>query len=442
MNAVISPEIVLLLMITTMVIFIIMGYPVAFVLGGIATLFGLVFIGPGVFDFFMFRMYNLFSDYLLVAVPMFVFMGIIIEKSGIAVRLYDAMHIILGRLNGGLAVATVITCTIFAAATGVIGASVVTMSLLAVPAMLKYKYDKGLATGSVCAGGTLGVLIPPSVLIIIYGQAAGISVGQLFMGAVTPGILLSTLYVVYILIRSLLNPAIAPAISPEEVKAPLSKKIYLFSTSVLPVAALILTILGSIFFGIAAPTEAAGIGALAALGLSFAYGGLTIDKLKDAVYRTTRISAMAYMLLIGSGFFSLVFIRLGGTTVVRNALLGLPFGDIGILLVMLLIVVLMGMFLDPIAVVMIAVPILTPIAESLEFHPIWFALIVSVALQVGFLSPPFAMSIFYLKGSAPPEIATSDIYKGVVPFLCIQAIAIVLLIVFPEIITWLPELMF
>jgi tripartite ATP-independent transporter DctM subunit len=436
-----NPYFITMLMIVCMVCFLILGYPVAFVLGGIATIFGLIFIGPEAINFSMFKVYGTFSEYLLVAVPLFVFMGVVIEKSGLATRLFDAMHVILGRLPGGLAVTTVITSTIFAAATGVINASVVTMGLLALPAMLKHKYSIPLATGSITAGGTLGVLIPPSVIILIYGPVAGISVGKLFMGAVIPGALLSLVYSIYIIIHCYIKPEDGPPIPKSEVNVSLSKKIYLLSTSVLPVGLLMLAVLGTIFFGIASPTEAAGIGALASLLLAAAYKKLTFQDLKESIYRTATVSAMTFLILICAGFFTIVFTRLGGNKVVENLLVSLPFPDWGILLAILAIIFLMGMFLDEIAVIMIAVPIISPIAAGLGYDPLWFALVVMVVMQTGFLSPPFALSIFYLKGVAPPEVKTSHIYKGVVPFIALQLFVILILMVFPELVTWLPDLM-
>lgn len=436
-----NPYFITMLMIVCMVVFLISGYPVAFVLGGIATIFGLVFLGPSAISYSMFKVYGTFSEYLLVAVPLFVFMGVIIEKSGLAGRLYDAMHVILGGLPGGLAVTTVVTSTIFAAATGVVNASVVTMGLLALPSMLKHKYNIPLATGAITAGGTLGVLIPPSVIILIYGPVAGISVGKLFFAAVIPGIVLSLAYTIYIIIYCFIKPEAGPRLPKSEVNIPLSKKIHLLSTSVLPVGILMFAVLGTIFFGIASPTEAAGIGALASIVLAVAYKQLTFKNLKESIYRTATVSAMTFMILICAGFFTIVFTRLGGNQVVENLLTSLPFPAWGILIAVLGIIFLMGMFLDEIAIIMIAVPIITPIIAGLGYDPLWFAILVMVVMQTGFLSPPFALSIFYLKGVAPPEVKTSHIYKGVLPFIALQIIVIAILMTFPNLITWLPDLM-
>ncbi len=436
-----SAELLTYLMLGSLVVLIVMGYPIAFVLGGLATIFGLLFVGPQVMNLFMLKIFGVMGDYILIAIPLFVFMGVIIEKSGLALRLYDAMHVLMGRLRGGLALATVVTCTIFAAATGVIGASVVTMGLLALPAMLKYKYDKPLATGAICAGGTLGILIPPSVMILIYGPLAGISVGKLFMAAFIPGLLLAGLYVLYIIVRCYINPELGPALPEDALRVPWQRKLYLFVTSVLPVSVLILAVLGTIFFGLAAPTEAAGIGAFASLLLAAAYRQLTWANLKEAVYRTMTISSMIFLVLIAAGFFTSIFIRLGGGNVVSDLVLGLPFPSWGIVLTMFVIVFLMGMFIDWIGTIMIAVPLFTPIAVKLGLDPVWFAMMIIVVMQTSFLTPPFAYAIFYLKGIAPPEIQTGHIYRGVVPFILLQFVGVALLAIFPQLILWLPSLM-
>lgn len=438
-----SPELITFLMLGSLITLIVLGYPVAFVLGGLATIFGLIFVGPQVVNLFMLRIFGVMSDYILLAIPLFVFMGVVIEKSGLATRLYDAAYVIMGRLPGGLAIATLFTCTVFAAATGVIGASVVTMGLLALPSMLRYNYDKQMATGAICAGGTLGILIPPSVLILIYGPLAGISVGKLFMGAFIPGIMLAGLYLAYVLIRCFINPSLGPAMPPDhpDLQIPAGRKLYLFATSILPISLLILAVLGSIFFGVAAPTEAAGVGALAAMLLAAGYRQLTLANLKEAVYSTMKISCMIYLVLIGAGFFTAIFINLGGGNVVHDMVLGLPLPNWGILLVMFSIIFIMGMFIDWIGVLMICVPLFTPIAATLGYDPLWFAMMFIVVMQTSFLTPPFAYAIFYLKGIAPPEVTTGHIYRGVAPFIILQFIGVALLALFPQLILWLPGLM-
>ncbi len=439
----ISIELFTFMMLGSLIALIVLGYPVAFVLGGLATIFGLIFVGPQVVNLFMLRIFGVMSDYILLAIPLFVFMGVVIEKSGLAGRLYDATFVIMGRVRGGLAIATLVTCTIFAAATGVVGASVVTMGLLALPSMLRYKYNIPMATGSICAGGTLGILIPPSVMILIYGPLAGISVGKLFMAAFIPGLLLAGLFLAYVFIRCLVNPADGPAMPADhpDLNIPLGRKLYLFSTSVLPVALLILTVLGSIFFGVAAPTEAAGVGCLAAMLLAIAYRQFNLSALKETIYRTMTISCMIYLVLIGAGFFTAIFINQGGGDVVKNLVLGLPLPNWGILVVMFAIVFIMGAFIDWIGVLMIAVPLFTPIAAALGYDPLWFAMMFIVVMQTSFLTPPFAYAIFYLKGIAPPEVTTGHIYRGIVPFIILQWIGVFLLAAFPKLITWLPGMM-
>ena len=432
-------ELVTLLMLASLIATVMLGFPIGFSLAGIATIFGLIFVGPQIGNAFMLRLYVSLSDYTLIAIPLFVFMGIIIEKSGLAAKLYDAIYVLTGRLKGGLAIATVLTCTIFAAATGVVGATVVTMGIMSLPAMMKYKYDKPLAAGAVCAGGALGILIPPSILILVYAPVANISVGALLIGAFVPGMILALLYVLYIGIRCFINPKMGPSASDEDINVPVMVKIKMFSTSVLPVLGLILAVLGTIFFGLAAPTEAAAIGALAAVLLAAAYRKLSWETLKEAAYRTARTSAMVYLVVIGASFFTTVFMRLGSGQVVENLILGLPFGPWGILICMWTVIIIMGCFLDWIGIIMIVVPLFTPIAVQLGFNPVWFSLMNIVVLQTSFLTPPFALTIFYLKGIAPPEITLSDIYRGVVPYLLLMVLAIVIFSVFPEILLFAPR---
>ncbi len=320
-----SIEAVTLLMLASLIALILAGYPIGLVLAGVSTIFGLIFLGPKVLDLFVLRLFVNLSDYIIIAVPLFVFMGIIIEKSGIAMRLFDAMYIIFGRLRGGLAVATVVTCTIFATATGVVGASVVAMGIIALPAMLKYNYDKALATGSICASGTLGILIPPSIMIILYGPLAGISVGVLLSAAFLPGLVLSALYVIYVLVKCYIDPAAGPAVEGDALKVTAKQKLVMFFTSVFPVVGLILAVLGTIFFGLAAPTEAAALGAFFACVMACAYKKLNLQVLKEAAIRTMTTTAMVYVVVIGAGFFTGVFMRLGSGTVVKDMILGLPF---------------------------------------------------------------------------------------------------------------------
>ncbi len=426
-------------MLSSLITVVLLGFPIGFSLAGIATVFGIIFIGPQVANVFMLRLFVVFADYILIAIPLFVFMGIIIERSGIATRLYDTMYVLLGKLKGGLAIATVLSCTIFAAATGVVGATVVTMGIMSLPAMMKYKYDKPLACGAICAGGALGILIPPSILILVYAPVANVSVGALLIGAFVPGLVLASLYVLYIGIRCFITPSMGPSIAPSEIKVTVFQKTKMFLTSVFPVCLLILAVLGSIFFGLAAPTEAAAIGAFAAIIMAAFYKALSLGVLKEAAIRTMSTSAMVYLVVIGASFFTSVFMRLGCGQVVENLVLGLPFGRWGILLCMWAIIIVMGAFLDWIGIVMIVVPLFTPIAKALDFDPIWFAIMNIVVLQTSFLTPPFAYTIFYLKGIAPEEVTLAHIYRGVIPFLLLMLVAVLLFSLFPSIIMFAPK---
>lgn len=438
-----SREMITLLMSGSLFLFIIWGYPIAFVMGGIATIFGLIFLGPQAIHIFVLNTYETLMDFMLIAIPLFTFMGIMIEKSGVAMRLYDALHVIMGRLRGGLLIATVIACAILAAATGVIGVSVAIMGVLALPSMLKYKYNMPLSTGAICAGGALGVLIPPSILLIVYDDAAGgVHLRNLFMGAIGPGLLLVVLYLAYIIISCYIKPELGPALPEDAVNLPWSKKLYLFVTSVLPVSVIIFAVLGSIVIGFCTATEAAGVGALASIVLAAFYRNLNFQTLKDAVVNTMTISCMVYLVIFGASFFSGVYVRLGGVEVVYNLIMGLSIPNWGIIAVMFLIVFLMGMFIDWLGTIMITVPIFTPIVTKLGFDPVWFAIMMVLVMQTGFLTPPFAYSIFYLKGVSPPEVTTFDIYRGVIPFILLQILGVVICWLFPDIILWLPRILY
>lgn len=436
-----SPEFIVLLMFVGLFIGIFFGYPTAFVLGGLAMIFGVLFSGLEVFGFFIVRLEGVMKNYTLLAVPLFLFMGVFIEKSGVAERLFSSLYLLLGGLRGGLGISTIAISALFAAATGVVGASEVTIGLMALPAMLSRDYNKSLACGSICAGGTLGILIPPSVMIVIYGPIANISVGKLFLGAIFPGILLALMYIVYIAIRCYFKPQDGPPMPLSEREAPLSRKLFLLLTSIAPPAVLVFMVLGSIFFGIAAVTEAAAVGAITSILLAAIYGRLTYQVLKEACIQTLQITSMILMIAVAASFFATVFVSLGGDDVISNLFLNLPLGKWGILFSIMLLLIIVGMFIDWIGIVFIVVPLITPIAEALGFDPIWFAVLVMVNLQISFLTPPFAYSIFYLKGITPPEVQTTDIYKGVVPFVGLQIIGLAACVLFPSLITFMPGLM-
>ncbi|MFC3104398.1 TRAP transporter large permease [Salinisphaera aquimarina] len=433
------------------------GYPVAFTLGGTAVLFTL--IGSDMVTHFgltlpwepVFRMArlnilpgrifgNIMDNYQLVAVPFFVFMGVMLEKSKLAEDLLETMGVLFGRMRGGLAISVVAVGTLLAASTGVVGASVVTMGVLALPVMLKYNYDKGLACGVVAASGTLGQIVPPSIVLIILGDQMGVSVGDLFLGALVPGVMLALLYVLWVVVVAVRHPERAPAL-PESARQIHGRRLVLrVLAMMLPPLALILVVLGTIFAGIATPTEAGAMGALGATLLAAVNKRLTWVNLRAVMDQTVRLTGMVFVILIGATAFTMVFSSLGGPQLVDAVLIDLPGGTIGFLFFTMLVIFLLGFFIDFIEISFIVVPVVTPIAIKLGIDPLWFAVLIAVNLQASFLTPPFGFALFYLKGVAPPGIRTGDIYRGVVPFIGIQLFALILLWVFPQLVLWLPEL--
>jgi len=438
-----SPEIVCIIMLGGLVLGVLIGYPIAFVIGSIGLIVGYVLFGATVFALLYARLFCLIHSYTLLAVPLFVFMGVMLQRSGIAERMYAALYVWLSGFRGGLAIITVLIGTILAACVGVIGASISMLALMALPAMLKRGYSKSLASGSVCAGGTLGQLIPPSILLVIYGPMATISVGKLFMGAICPGLVLSGLYCGYIALRCLFQPKIAPVVPPEERAVPLVKKISTLATSLAPPALLILAVLGTIFLGIAPPTEAAAVGAFVAIVLAIAYRRFSWQILKETALHTLRITSM--ILLIGGMSFAFVgvFLSAGGGEVVGDLILGAPFGRWGAFAVIMLIVFILGFFIDIIGIIFIIVPIISPLVPILGFDSLWFAIMINVNFQMAFMTPPFALAIFFLRGSAPQELGVTmaDIIRGVIPFVGLIFIGLGLFVAFPDIILWLPGMM-
>jgi len=396
--------------------------------------------GTPAMQLFYTRMWELVRNYVLLAVPLFIFMGVMLEHSRITERMHDALYLWLGRLRGGLAISTVLLGTILAACVGVIGASVTMLALVALPAMVRRGYDKSLASGAVCAGGTLGILIPPSVMLVIYGPMAVLSVGRLFMGAIFPGLVLSGLYCSYITVRCFLEPKIAPALAPEERVVPFWEKTAMLATSLVPPVFLVLAVLGTIFLGIAPPTEAAAVGAFAAILLTIAYRRFTWRTLKDTVVETLRVSSMVMFIAACAYMFTGVFLGLGGGSVVKELILSAPGGRWGPFVIIMFILFILGMFIDWLGIVFIMVPIITPVGAALGFDSLWFAMMVCVNLQTSFMTPPFAYAIFYLRGAAEPAlgITTADVIRGVIPFVILIIVGLGLCIAFPEIILWLP----
>ncbi len=408
------------------------GFPVAFTLLGTSLVFGLIGFGWDFFNLLPLRIWGVMTNFTLVAVPLFVFMGVMLERSGIARELIEAMAGLLGRLRGGLAVAVVVVGALLGASTGIVGATVVTMGLLALPTMIERGYQHELASGTVAASGTLGQIIPPSIVLVLLGDIIGVSVGDLFIGAVLPGLLLVALYMGYILIRTRFNPQLAPGLDSSRVGAGHLLR------ALLPPLFLMVAVLGSIFAGIASPTEAAGVGAAGALLLCALKKRFSLPVLRDVMETTTRLTSMVFIILTGAAAFGLVFRGLGGDMLIRGFMAHLPFGKWGVLAVTMAVIFVVGFFLDFIEITFIHIPVLAPIMVQYGFDPVWFAILFAVNLQTSFLTPPFGFALFYLKGTAPPGVSTLSIYRGIIPFVLLQLLALALVIIFPALVTWLP----
>ncbi len=427
------------IMMGLLLVMVICGVHLSFALLFLSIVFGLIFQGTLILDMSMLKCFGMMESEILIAVPLFVFMGTVLEKSGVAEGVYQSLYEVFGPIRGGLAFSTVATCTVFASCTGVIAATLTTMTLLAVPAMLKRKYDRGLATGVVCAGGSLGILIPPSVMLVMYGPMANLSVAQLFAAALFPGLLLAGLYLIYIGFISWIKPHYAPAISKEERPASSGAAWGRVAKHMLPSMFLIIAVLGSIIAGVASPTEASGVGAFAALIICAFYGRLNYPNIKEAAYTTLIVSAMVFFIIMAAGIFNSIFLFLGGGTLIKSMLMAMPYGKWFIMFVMMFILFILGFFISWQGLLYVVVPIFLPVAANLGFNPLWFGLLICLNLQMSFLTPPFAYAIFFVKGSSPPEVKTMDIYRGVIPFVFLQAVAVFLCIVFPDIILWLPR---
>ncbi len=437
-----SPEFITIGMFIGLMVGLFMGHQLAFVLGGLAVIFGYLGWGPTAFYMFINQTWGIMDNYILVCIPLFILMAQLLDQSGVAEELFDTMRYLFGPIRGGLAVAVVIVSTLFGACTGIIGASVVTMGLLSMPVMLKYNYNKRLASGAVCAGGTLGILIPPSIMLVVMADQAATSVGKLFAGAVVPGLILSGLYIAYILIRCWLKPNDGPAITKEERQSVTNLQLTkMVMKSLVPPMVLILGVLGSIFAGIATPTEAAGVGAIIAFIMTLAYGKFSWSGLKSAVVNTAKTTSMVIIILVGAACFSSIFMGSGGGEVVKDFIYGIGFGKWGTFIIMMVILFFLGMFIDWIGIIMITFPIFLPIARDLGFDKTWFVVTMAVMLQDSFLTPPFGYALFYLKGVAPREVKTSDIYWGAFPFWRLMELGLLIVVIWPSTITWLANLL-
>ena len=442
-------EILALAMFFAFILLVFTGFPVAWVLAGLAILFTAIAIVASVgfgmpigidwayTSITVERVWNVMENWVMVALPMFIFMGLMLDRSGIASRLMSGFATLFRGINGGLAVSVVLIGVLLAATTGIIGASVVLLALLGLPVMLEQNYNKSVAAGTVCAVGTLGILIPPSIMLVLMADRMAMSVGDLFLGAVMPGLLLSGLYVLYLLGHGLLKPADLP--SSETGGSFAAAALVTLTKAVIPPAFLIFAVLGSIFLGFATPTEAAGVGAAGALILALVNGSLSKSILTDVVRETTRTTAFIFAILIGATAFSLVLRGLGGDELIERTLLGLPFGPTGVVITILLFTFLLGFFLDWIELTLIILPLVAPVVTSLGFDPVWFTVLFAVCLQTSFLTPPVGFAIFYLKGVAPPDIDAITIYRGVVPFIALQLLGLVAIFQWESLVTWLPS---
>lgn len=439
-----SAEVVTFLMLGGVFGLVLTGFPIAFVIGSVAFIVGILIFGPDITYHILYtRFYGLSLNYPYLAVPLFTFMGVILQHSGITKDLYDSLYESLGNLKGGLAIVTIIFGTILATCLGVIAASVTILTLIALEPMISRGYDKSLAAGTIVASGTLGILIPPSIMLVVYGPQAGLSIGQMFMGAIFPGLILSGLYITYIVIRCRMNPELGPSTPSEQITKFSMVKLFKLLKSMVPPVVLILAVLGTIFTGIAPPTEAAAMGSLAAILLAIAYKKFSWDLIKHASIETLRVSSFVVMIAALSYAFVGIFMSAGSGEVVSNFILSVPGGRWAAFTVIMLIVFLLGMFIEWIGIVFIIVPIFSPIIIKLGFNPLWAGMMVCINLQMAFQTPPMAMSIFVLKGTASPELGLTigHIIKGVIPFIIIIMFTLVLCTIFPGIITWLPEKM-
>jgi tripartite ATP-independent transporter DctM subunit len=429
------------LMFIGLLVFVFSGYPVAFSLAGTGLFFSIFGLLLGYFDISFFntlpeRIFGVMSNYVLLAVPFFIFMGTLLEKSRLAEDLLTTIGMLFGPLKGGVAIAVVLVGTLLAAATGVVGASVVAMGLISLPVMLRYGYSKELASGVICASGTLGQIIPPSVVLVVLGDQLGVSVGDLFLGALFPGLLLSGMYIIYVLVVTILKPNLAPPLPKEIRNLPLNKLIQRVIFVMLPPLFLILLVLGSIFAGIATPTEAGALGALGSIFLAAINKRLTLQNLKETMNDTAKLTVMVVFLLIGSTVFSLVFRGVYGDVWIDELLLNLPGGKWGLLIITNIIIFILGFFIDFFEIVFIVIPMIAPAASKLGIDMVWFGVLIGMNLQTSFLTPPFGFSLFYLKGVSPPELKTIDIYRGVIPFIIIQIIGLIVLVLFPKIVNY------
>lgn len=435
-------EYIPLLLFALVFVLILIGYPVALTLGGISVIAGIIFFDIDFFYLLSLRIYGIMNNFVLLAVPLFIFMGITLEKSGIAEKLLETMALMFGRIKGGLAISVIIVGAMLAASTGIVGATVVTMGLISLPTMLKRGYSPTLATGVIASSGTLGQIIPPSVVLVLLGSVLNVSVGNLFTSALFPGLILVFLYLLYIIIISLLYPKLAPSMPEKEIiKFHEETSFFQIAKAFVFPFFLIGAVLGSIFAGIASPTEAAGVGALGAIILSKSNGGLKLKVLKEIMQETTHLTSTVFLILIGATSFSLVFRGLEGDKVLIDLITQANLSPNEFVILVLLIIFIAGFFIDFIEIIFIIVPVVVPIFIALDVDLIWVGILIAINLQTSFLTPPFGFSLFYLKSVAPKEVKTKDIYVGIIPFVLIQLIFLTILVIYPEIVSIFPKLL-
>ncbi|NIR47948.1 TRAP transporter large permease subunit [candidate division KSB1 bacterium] len=420
-----------------------LGFPVAFTLGGISLIFGLLTFGFNFFNLLPLRIWGIMTNYVLIAVPLFVYMGVMLEKSGLAEELLETMALLFGKLRGGLAISVIVVGAMLGASTGIVGATVVTMGLLSLPTMLKRGYHPELATGVISASGTLGQIIPPSIVLVLLGSILNVSIGDMFIGAVIPGTILVSLYLIWVIIVSILRPESAPAMPEEELakfkgKAMVKRVLQAF---VMPFF-LVLAVLGSIFAGIASPTEAAAVGAFGATLLTILHKRFNYQTLKEVMRETSLLTCMVFIILVGATSFGLVFRGMGGDRQLTQFIVSANLGPTTFLALVMVVVFIAGFFIDFIEITFIIVPVVAPIFQKLGISLLWIGVLIAMNLQTSFLTPPFGFSLFYLKGVAPEGIRTGQIYRGIIPFVVIQLIGLTILLLFPETVNWLPRVTF
>lgn len=431
-----------LMMFPALMVAIFMGFPVAWSLMGIALIFGYYRFGDALVYQLVAKVDDVASYYVLAAVPLFVFMGVMLERSGIAERLFEAIHLWTRRLPGGLAVGTVLLCVVFAAASGVVGATESVVGLLAIPIMLRYAYNKGLISGTICAGGSLGTIIPPSVVVVILGPVADVSVGDLFVGMLFPGLLLALSYVLYILVRCMLKPEDGPRLPPSDDDPPLAQRIYITATAMMPPLVLIFSVLGTIMLGWATPTEAAAMGAIGTVILTVVYGRFNVATLHAAFMKTLQVTAMILTILLGGTMFAGVFVALGGISAVEGLLAAANLSATATIFILLFIAFIAGFVLDLISIVLIIIPVAVAVLRKMGVDDVWFCIMFLIVIQTSYLTPPMAPAIFYLRGISPPEIKLADMYRGVIPFIVLELVVLGLVYWFPGLALWLPSVVF